>query len=524
MRRSLAALSAAAILIPVAVTTAPSSASAATNELTVTTYDRTGAKVTTTVSVISLKTNSTYRLTSGKPRSLPKGPYAVLAKIHTKPDGSDTLGARVLTVSGSTKTSIDARNGRPIKISLNPALSEDSQIINARICARNTNWTTAEAFNVPGKVYLVPHSSDYLRFAYMSQWTEPAATDAGSAYVVKGGTVALPSSFSRTVSRSSLATVTMYARRGPAGSPDSDVAVQSAASGCLRDMYRGLYSGQAPFQLTTHLSPGNWTLRAHSFYGSSNIGHYSKTRTLESGKSYSQVFFRSAWGPAERLPHVVYKRLDFVTDGMFMDPGFGGSLSSYGSEAAAKSLVTLSKGSTTLKRQWRTEWGSSDTSIFSYRLPSAGWYTLNVDARRYHPEVTYPADLQSNRTTATFRFYADPNKSEVAPLFLPRFTPLGLDMMNRAQPGSSTTMSLQLQRPRQSPDSKMTSVTPKTVTVRASFDGGTTWRSAKVTYSNGKWTAVVQNPMSGMVTLRAKVTDAKGNSTEVTIYRAYAIG
>lgn len=58
-----------------------------------------------------------------------------------------------------------------------------------------------------------------------------------------------------------------------------------------------------------------------------------------------------------------------------------------------------------------------------------------------------------------------------------------------------------------------------------SYDGGTTWTEAPTAQSDGKWTATVNHAgASGkQVTLKAQLTDAKGNSVEQTVTRAYDV-
>jgi hypothetical protein len=67
-------------------------------------------------------------------------------------------------------------------------------------------------------------------------------------------------------------------------------------------------------------------------------------------------------------------------------------------------------------------------------------------------------------------------------------------------------------------------VTVKSVRVWSSADGGRTWKAATVTHSGTAWQASVHNPASGAVALRSEVTDAAGDSSVQTVYRAYAIG
>ena len=50
------------------------------------------------------------------------------------------------------------------------------------------------------------------------------------------------------------------------------------------------------------------------------------------------------------------------------------------------------------------------------------------------------------------------------------------------------------------------------------------WRPAAVRADSGHYQVEVQNPSSGYATLRARATDAAGNSVEQTVVRAFAIG
>lgn len=65
--------------------------------------------------------------------------------------------------------------------------------------------------------------------------------------------------------------------------------------------------------------------------------------------------------------------------------------------------------------------------------------------------------------------------------------------------------------------------TVKSVTAKMSTDGRS-WKAVTVKKIRGVWTAVVGNPPAGAVSLRVRATYTSGAYTEVTIYRAYAIG
>ncbi len=188
-----------------------------------------------------------------------------------------------------------------------------------------------------------------------------------------------------------------------------------------------------------------------------------------------------------------------------------------------KSSTTLTRGGKTLKKQTRTSTSAYD-STFQYRMSSACWYGLTVQAKREHPTIAVPAGMLSYRTTARFRFHADPKKQQVAPVYLTRFAPTGLELQNAAKPGSTTNVNLTLDRKKQGDVKLGTAPKVKTMTAWASYDNGNTWKKTTLKKSGSKWIATVKNPSSGYVTLRAKVTDTKGNSSDITIYRAYKIG
>jgi hypothetical protein len=99
----------------------------------------------------------------------------------------------------------------------------------------------------------------------------------------------------------------------------------------------------------------------------------------------------------------------------------------------------------------------------------------------------------------------------------------GLDGANRAQHDSTTDVALIPDHTMQGPDVPFHPDTAKSIQAWASTDGGTTWQSIVVKHTATGWTTSVPNPAAGTVSLRARVLDANGNSSTVTIYRAYVI-
>lgn len=526
MRRTPVMLMAALALVPVTIWTMSGSASAASGTLTVTTLDRAGTQVRTPLSVFNVATNTYYPATSGKARSLPKGTYAVLAAISNARGSAQTLGAKVLKVSGKTRTTIDARGGRAVRAALLPSPgAKYSQEISARVCAKDSVSYSVDAWGNAGQVFVIPNKSKHLRYGYSAAWT-PTEWSGGQppTYVVAGGAAkSIPATPSHTFRRSALAPVTVSVSRGPSIGSDVNTRLLSiAGNGCQDGLGRMIRQEPAPYRATVYASAGAWSLEAESYALEKDqfatVGHWRQTLKLTAGKAASRTFLRSAWGPADYVPFVVDRHVSFDTNGMFTAPGAAGN------EAAQKSTVTLSLGGRVLKTKSRTNWGSYDTAFFEHKLPKKGWYTLNVAATRYRPGVRFPADLLSNKTNLRMSFYANPKSDKQAPLLLPRLTPLALDLNNKARKGSTTTVDILLQQRRQNPEAKYTKATARTVTAQASFDGGRTWRSVRVKKVGAKYQAAVPNRAAGYVALRTKVVTTGGYGTEVTIYRAYRVG
>ena len=519
MRRTLAALTTTAVLIPLAVTAAPGAASAATNTLTVHVYGRNGAKVNADVYATNLSTRIEYALNSNRARKLPRGTYVVATEINEVNgiERTTVLGGRTVKVSGASSTVIDGRNGRPFQVSLNPAVEEPEAVVTARICAGSD--LLVESHMGAGSLYVIPNGSDNFRFAYSARWAENPARNAAR-FVALESTKGIPT-VRKTVQRSSLVPVTTTARAQWRSDDYQGVYLLSRAGGCARDLLAAGHGDSGGFTVPFHVSPGKWQFQAETQYDMSV-----RERTLVSGKSYSVNFFNAGRGPGYDLPFTYGPGLYFYPHSMFSDTGSAGVTEfladGYSQVNGIKSSITLTKGGKTLKKQTRTTTLNYDAR-FNYRMTSAGWYSLTVSAKREHPDMAMPSGMLSYRTIARFRFHADPKKQQVAPVYLTRFTPSGLTLQNTAKPSSTTNVTLTLDRKKQGGVKLGTAPTVKTMTAWASYDNGATWKKTTLKKSGSKWVATVKNPASGYVTLRAKVVDTVGNSSDITIYRAYRI-
>lgn len=512
---------AASATVPALLVTTGSAALAATNTLTLTALNRSGAKVTITATAVNVDTSEQYSIKTGKAAKLPKGTYNVLAAIDT--GSTTTLGGKTVKVSGSAKLTIDARQGKRVGMALSPAAPADFTFqLSARVCSLTGASYDVEAYG--DQLYAIPTTSKTIGFAALGSWSDLSGTT--DSYAVLNQATGVPSSPTRTFQRSALGTVTVESKRGPGGSNFSDVAVQPVAKGCGLDLYAEMVSTDTPTKSKIHLSPTSWDIRSDEFAtakktgDSLDIGGYMTTRKVAAGKQYSVRFYAGSWGPGATLPYVANGTLSFNMNDGFEDPGYpdgGGSV-----EGGDKATATLKFRGKTVKTVKDTGW-MPEVTFLDYKLKQSGWYTLSNVSSRYYPEITYPAGMLSTTSIATYGFHLAANSTALAPVYAVQMVPSGLNAYNRAKPQSTTNVPLKLTRRSWSDLKPGKNPTIKSVTAKMSTDSKT-WESVTVKKINGVWTAVVGNPSSGAVSLRIRVTSTSGDYTEVTIYRAYGIG
>jgi hypothetical protein len=508
-------------IVPALVLSTGGAAVAATHTLTLTVLNRSGAKVSVAATVVNLSSGSRYTARSNKKKKLPKGSYAVLTSIAT--GNTTTLGGRTVKVSGSAKLTVDARQGRRVNLAVSPAPTGLSRNLSARVCAKTSGASyDVEAYG--DDLYAIPTTSKKIAFAALGTWSDSSGL--ADAYAVVHQTTGVSKTPSRTVKRSSLGTVSVVSRFGPEGSNYTDVAVQPIKRGCADDMYSGLWTADQPTRVNLRLSTGSWHVRSGTSATTKNgetwnIGSYFAERKIAAGKTYAVRFYNAAWGPSTQLPTTLYGRVSFRMNEMFTDPYF--TRNDTGGEGGDKATATLVYKGKTVKTKKDRGW-EPDMTVLDYKVKKAGWYTLTNTATRYYPEIKYPAGMLSTKSVVSYRFYTKPNSNALAEVNSVTMIPAGLNNWNKAKGGSTTNVALKLNRYSQDPDAKR-GKNPKfkSLGVKISTDGGRTWRTVKVKKVKGVWTAVVPNPASGAVSLRARAPYKSGGFTDVTIYRAYGI-
>ncbi|MGJ5797251.1 S8 family peptidase [Streptomyces griseorubiginosus] len=165
---------------------------------------------------------------------------------------------------------------------------------------------------------------------------------------------------------------------------------------------------------------------------------------------------------------------------------------------------------TTLYRNG-TKFGSNTdplTGKATFKVPvGAAAYTLTASASR-----STKVHTASTRVDASWTFHSKRPTAGVSELPVSSVAfraPVGLD--SRVPAGKTATYPVTV-------EGAATGRNLKSLTVHVSYDDGRTWKKTDV--RNGKIT--VKNPAKGKgVSLRAKITDKKGNSSTISIHNAY---
>ncbi|MFY4721911.1 hypothetical protein [Streptomyces sp. LaBMicrA B280] len=508
MRRITAAASVVTVLAPLLLAGASTASAAAKGSLTVTTLDSGGKPVYAQVAVYNTKTYDFRYITSNKAASLPDGSYELATSFTDSTGGRGTVGGHSVTVSGSTKTTFDARQGRPVSVSLSPSPGGGyDRSVSAYVCTADNGPAVMGLSAAPGDLYVIPSSSKAYELSYGTTY-EPTSAAGGDVWLAtathKGG---VPSGVSAALKRSGLTALKVSARSGPdSGSARFSFDNQiSSGDSCPMSTNHLSLRRDLPNYFTAHLPPGQWSVsqQARDFV-------YDGFHNYAAGKTTSLTLGHAVWGPGGAMPYTWYHQLYLDVFDPFADPTLpaGGTL--------ATGTVKLTHSGKTL---YSHAFSPSSTPSAQPVIPGAGWYTFSEVGRR-----GLPSGSLSTTSTLTLRFYADPAKNQEIRDYVTRFWPNGLDTRNRAVPGSTTSVDLGMRRDGTG-DGSVARLPDGVKSVRAWYttDGGGSWHTTAAKLSGGKWTIAVHNPATGRVGLRSTVTDTHGDSSTTTVYNAYVV-
>jgi hypothetical protein len=439
---------------------------------------------------------------------LPKGEYYASNYVSTG-ERRAVLPYPKLSVTGDTTLAIDARLAKPITLSVPDPGAEAviGDISVSRMYEHGGFVSMTAFFGGFGTTASVAHLGPALPAAELTaqigtQWKgTPVGTTPVSYRFAAAMSGRAPTGFSKALTARDLATVKTTFGPSPAGREHfhgfSPVNPQGGGG------FSWLAPVVAPGSAIDYIA-GDGVKWSSSYYqgtpGATEANQQSMPTEYRAGRSYSTTLNFGVFGPT--LNPYGYTLGRFGNNLYVNVPLFGDGRGSPG----------YSKVDTARTALYRD-------GVLVGSLPSAGsaGFPVPAAAGAYRVEASATRSVVSSLSTSvsgvwTFRSAATAEQQKL-PLTVLRFEPR-LDSNNSAPAGRLLLVPVAVQ---QNPGADNGTV--RKITVEVSFDDGGTWRRVPVVGDS----ALVFNPAVGFASLRASATDSKGNSTAVTVLRAYAI-
>lgn len=515
LRTTALALALAGIVLAVTGPAAGSGVPGAPGEpsITIRAIGRSGEPVPVTASLQSPRACAACvdeTLTSAHPTRVAKGSYNIAAWIQ-EPDGTArTLAARELTVTASRTVTFDARQGRPIRFTVDdPTVTQDS--VEAEPFSPD-GWDAFDGYRpVAGQqVYAVPGTMAPGYHLYLqADLARPRSGGRPSPveYVLVrllGRTI--PANLTFAASRSGLAGDRVTVREIDHGSSEGIRLEPRSDRGALGRMLPATLMGQTartPFSVDFEVTPG-YRWQAQTGSGTMNLN---RLPLLRAGP-HRQAFDRAVYGPSPEFGVTVA--------GGELQPTvqpWGGYLLDDPTQEQDTSPGLRPAATQAWVYQGRKLLAHTRDRGFSVPVPAVPrWYTVKILVQRNAGSRLFTAELLS----CSFRAWAGgPDPGQAA--FWPRLIPSGLSPRNAARPGSLTTVPIRF-------TALSGDIAARNVRAWASDDDGGRWTALPVSGHGRRWSAVVPNPARpGFVSLRVQGTAAGGATAAVTVTRAYAV-
>ncbi|MFJ5988506.1 S8 family serine peptidase [Lentzea sp. NPDC092896] len=435
---------------------------------------------------------------------LPKGEYLVDSAVIT-PDFKVAFQVQPkFQVTGKGSITIDARNARPVALKT-PDAAAKGMIgtigYSTQIAGRTFGHGWAFFDGLAGQVSTAQIGSAPPGFsttiAEQFQGT-PRDEKTPVSYRLMYTENAMPTGYERTAKANELAEMTTSFRYAGEGRQHGIAVMPNPddGSGGFGWFTRVPEGGRAIDLVSTVTGTWSWI---YDRVGPDNNNEYSTetpARSFRGGKKYSQTFGAAVFGPS--VPSA---------------PGFG--LARLEDQIAVRvPLFTDSNGGA-----GRFNGGTAKTSLFhngtllGEQDRPAAIFDVPAAEGTYRAEMEHSRDAElSNKVSGAWTFKAK-HTTDIThlPLTVVRFLPK-LDDKDTAH-GRVLLVPLKVEQAQNTPKVKR-------VTVEVSFDDGATWKQVQVAGDK----AIVHHPKNAkFASLRAKTTDAAGNTGEVTIIHAYKI-
>ncbi|MFI9807865.1 S8 family peptidase [Streptomyces sp. NPDC052301] len=444
----------------------------------------------------------------------PKGTYILNSAVFADPEnaakGTDWIAQPKLTVAKKQTITIDARKAKPVDITV-PATG-----VKSRFASPEFDVTAGDGqygygwFLDSYKGFRTAHLGPQLPAGQLTQqwdghWTKGASEEYG---VTSGGPVKqLATGYTKHYKAGELATVKARlgaSARGKTGTVSAFGWLPGSSGASAVSIPQKL-----PGTRTLHLSAtggATWELDFQQSGGTdqdgfpvTEAGYALGQFAFKGGRTYTETVNTAVFGPHLGKDLGLYRSGNEIF----------GSLPLFADSAQHVGYSDYTSVTTTLYRNG-TKVGSNDDPLVgdkTFKVPAGdAGYKLTTSVKR-----SAKVAQASSRVDATWTFRSKKPASDFAQLpasVLHYGAATGLD--SRVEAGRTVTFPVTV-------EGSAAGSNLKSLSVYVSYDGKT---FKKVTVHGGKIT--VKNPGKGKsVSFRSKITDRKGNTSEITIYDAY---
>jgi len=520
-----AKLVSAALVGAATLSAAPHAAATATRfQLTVRIIDRTGQRVKPLdLQFLNLASDTNTDLgqsTSGKVRP---GRYNVAAWIGTGTGNAETftLADQVIDVTRNRTITMDARQGRRVRVKLNAPgavqevlefapIVDGDWAFNPSSIADSLNGGTSTA-----PAYVVPVKAKGVTLYTYTVWEKKGNTVARPSpfrydiiNVYRGG---LPAHPRYTVRTSALARVSVGVRATDQNQQATLTLTPMGSLGPPLPLNAGTTLGATPARLISYRSPGyQWQPIVDLTSPSGEIRDNVLNMNPYGRGDFTERYFAAVLAPqAGNGPYALVENRQMQVSAGFPVLGDPLHLGDTDESSGVTTRLRLYSGARQI--------ASSRGGNLNVRIPAARhWYSLHIAATRT------PGATLSTRIDAIWRFSAHGTTDgfTVTPqLYASVLLPGGLDGRNQAAAGVATPVTLRLY----SPGSGTPMLLP-VVRAQASSNDGKTWHSVTVRQHGSHYVFSVRNPrQAGFVSLRLYIEDRSGNSESLTVIHAYGV-
>ncbi|MCX5295679.1 S8 family serine peptidase [Streptomyces sp. NBC_00193] len=448
---------------------------------------------------------------------VPRGGYLLDATVFVDPfdltKGTDWIVQPQLEITSDTTVTLDARTTRPVEITV-PSKTAQVGFATPAYTLREGDaqyhyslWLNSIAGLRTRQLGPRPEAGT-LSQQWDVHWDDGASVEY---HAVLGGPVSdLATGYTRHLGRRDLATLVVGQGASAPGKRGAVVAMGSlpgSRSGSTASSRRPL-----PTTATLHVSTldgATWDLSFTQGSGYDDNGvprdettyEAQRARTFKGGRTYHERFNAAVFGPKVDDLHGVWRE----------GASISGSVPLLADGANHAGGFYDATGSTVLRRNG-VEVGRSETPLESSAPfavpPGEASYELTTTTR-LRPELS----ATSSETTATWRFRSK-ETAEPTPLPVSAVRFDARPALDGTLPaGRTENFPVTVQGP-----AATDRATPR---VQVSYDEGRTWSPLRVHHGRVE----VRTPeKGGTVSLRGTVTDRSGNTSEVTVLRAYLAG